>query len=799
MANLFDLVAKLTLDSSEYEKGLDSAVGKITSIGGTIAKVGTAAVGAAAAGIVAFGKSAVDAGMNFDSSMSQVAATMGTTVDQIGELRDFAQDMGSTTAFSATQAADALNYMALAGYDAETSMQMLPNVLNLAAAGGIELASASDMVTDAQSALGLSLDQTSELVDKMAKASSKSNTSVAQLGDAILTVGGTAKNLAGGTTELSTALGILADNGIKGAEGGTALRNIILSLSSPTDTAAKKMKELGLSAYDAEGNLRPMQDIFSDLNSTLSTMTQGEQTEVLSTLFNKVDLKSANALLATSADRWDELSGAIDDASGAAQQMADTQLDNLAGDITLFKSALEGAQIAVSDMLSPALREFVQIGTDGISDVTKAFQEGGFEAAADSAGQVIGELVTKVATYAPKVISAAISLIQSLGSALIENAPQLIDSALAIVTELVNGLSEMAPAILPAAANLITELAMALTNPDTLSGILEGALGIITGLAEGLMSAVGTLAEAAPVIINNLVTFIVANLPMIIQTGLTLIQTLVDGIIQNLAPLLTGAIQIITALVNGITQMLPELIPLAGEIVITLVSAIIKNLPELLSAGIQVLAALIEGIVSRIGTLLETGMDLVAKLFEVIVDSAKQLIDAGKELVQKVKDGFMAKVEEAKQWGKDLINNFIDGLKQKWENLKSTVSNIAATVKSFLGFSEPEEGPLSNFHTYAPDMMELFMKGIRDNEGDLKAQVAHTFDFGDAITQPEAMTYTAPVTSTETDKTDAVLAAIEDLKNAILNHTIELDGDVVANAVNRRLGDSYYGARRSNA
>lgn len=122
------------------------------------------------------------------------------------------------------------------------------------------------MVTDAQSALGLSLDETAELVDKMAKASSKSNTSVAQLGDAILTVGGTAKNLAGGTTELSTALGILADNGIKGAEGGTALRNIILSLSAPTEKAAIEMQELGLSAYDADGKLRPMQDIFEDLN-----------------------------------------------------------------------------------------------------------------------------------------------------------------------------------------------------------------------------------------------------------------------------------------------------------------------------------------------------------------------------------------------------------------------------------------------------------------------------------------------------------------------------------------------------
>ena len=179
---------------------------------------------------VDFLKESVSAGADFDKSMSQVAATMGKSVAEVDGLRAFAIEMGNSTAFSATESADALNYMALAGYDAETSMKMLPNVLNLASAGGISLADASDMVTDSQSALGLSLDETSELVDKMAAASANSNTSVAQLGEAILTGGGTAKKLQGGTTELGVILGILEDNGNTGAEGGTALRNMLNSL-----------------------------------------------------------------------------------------------------------------------------------------------------------------------------------------------------------------------------------------------------------------------------------------------------------------------------------------------------------------------------------------------------------------------------------------------------------------------------------------------------------------------------------------------------------------------------------------
>lgn len=383
---VFELMAKISLDSNEYDAKLREVANRTgTTVEGInkARKVITGAAVAGAAALTAFGVSSVKTGMEFDKSMSQVAATMGTTVDNIQNLRQYAKEMGATTAFSATQAADAMNYMALAGYDATETMQMLPNVLNLAAAGGMELATASDMITDSQSALGLSFEQTTELVDKMAKAASKSNTSVAQLGDAILTVGGTAKNLAGGTTELSTALGILADNGIKGSEGGTALRNVILSLSAPTDKAAKLMNQLGLEVFDAEGNMRPLNEVFGDLNNALSTMTQEERTNVLSELFNKVDLKSVNALLGTNAERWQELSSAIGQSAGAAQQMADTQLDNLAGDITLLKSAFEGLQISVSEKLTP----YIRIAVQGLTELI------------GSAGQVAGAVAPAAAAF----------------------------------------------------------------------------------------------------------------------------------------------------------------------------------------------------------------------------------------------------------------------------------------------------------------------------------------------------------------------------------------------------------------
>lgn len=381
--NLFELVAKLTLDSSEYDRALMAAKGStakagkgmVASIEATKKRIGVAALGMGAA-IGAFGVSSAKTGMEFDSAMSQVAATMGKTMDDLanetgevdlawgkfsGNLREYAQEMGAHTKFSAIESAEALNYMALAGYDTQKAMEMLPPVLSLAAAGNMELATASDMVTDASSALGLSQEQTLEMVDQMAMAASKSNTSVQQLGDAILRVGGTAKVMKGGTTEISTVLGLLADNGTKGAEAGTALRNILMSIQG-----GKFEKTFGaweISAYDAQGNLRSLKDIFMDMNEVMEGMTDEEKTDIISKTFNARDLKNVNALLGTSAERWDQLSAAIEDSEGSAEKMADTQLDNLAGDITLLKSAFEGLQISVADKLTPAFRTVVQFLT----------------------------------------------------------------------------------------------------------------------------------------------------------------------------------------------------------------------------------------------------------------------------------------------------------------------------------------------------------------------------------------------------------------------------------------------------
>lgn len=368
-----------------------------TTVAGEVtAKAITKGLDLIATGLKKISDESINAGMGFEAAMSQVAATMGMTKEEVQSgtadfemLKKAARDMGAATKYSASEAAEAENYLALAGYDAKKSVETLPTVLNLAAAGGMELATASDMVTDAMSALGKKAGTAESYVDKMAKTAQKSNTSVAQLGEATLTVGGTAKKLKNGVTEMNTVLGIFADNGIKGAEGGTHLRNIILALNPTTDKAVSAFQQLGLSAYDANGKMRPINETFKELKSKISDMTDKEQQSILSDIFNKTDLKAVEAMLANCGGRFDELSGYIKNADGAAQDMADTMNDNLQGKLKTMESVFESVGISAYEKMEQPLKEATEIATTELSKLGDEIANGELGDSLEDLGEVI--------------------------------------------------------------------------------------------------------------------------------------------------------------------------------------------------------------------------------------------------------------------------------------------------------------------------------------------------------------------------------------------------------------------------
>ena len=360
---------------------LDDVAAKSKLVSQDLQKVGSA-VSIASAAVVGIGTAAVNTFATYDDSLKTVQATMGLVAGSSAEadaaialLDSTAQAMGVSTRYSASEAASALNYLALAGYDAEKACDALPTVLQLAQAGGMDLAYASDLATDAMAALGLQTSQLGGFVDSMAVTAQKSNTSVSQLGEAILTIGGTAKIMAGGTTELNTALGVLANRGIKGSEGGTALRNILLSLSAPTTKARNALDELGISITDSEGNMRSLDAIISDLSASMQGMGAVQQEANLKKIFNKNDLAAVQALMAGVGEEWNSLMANISNSAGAAEQMADTMESGIGGQLRSMKSAVEGLAISLGEGLAPIVGEAVEFITNltrGLSEMDDA-------------------------------------------------------------------------------------------------------------------------------------------------------------------------------------------------------------------------------------------------------------------------------------------------------------------------------------------------------------------------------------------------------------------------------------------
>ena len=654
---------------SAFKKGL-----------GTVGKVGAAALAATTTAVTAFGASAVSAGADFDAAMSQVAATMGENANAMVEyngktvtateaLRGFAQEMGSSTAFSATEAAEALNYMALAGYNAETSMNMLPTVLNLASAGAMDLASASDMVTDVSSALGLSIDETSQMVDQMAAAASSSNTSVEQLGSALLTIGATAANVKGGTQELSTILGALGDNGIKGAEGGTHLRNMLLSLQDAAVDGKVTMGDFKVSVYDSEGNMRSMIDIIGDMQTGMDGMSQASKDALISGVFNKTDLASVNALLNTSSKRFDELSQKIGDSAGAAQTMAEVQLDNLQGDITLFQSALEGAKIAVSDELTPSLREFVQFGSDGLSQLTEAFKSDGIEGAVSVFGDLLGEGLAMIINKLPSFVEAGASLLTSLISGLLDHASEIATSAVSIVQTLVMAIMELAPQLLSAGLQIIGEL----------------VIGIAEALPELIPAAISMIEEIGNAILDNL--------DLIIDAAMQLLEAVVKGIVDNFGKLMEVAAQIVMKLVNAIVQKAPELATSAVQLVIQLVNGIIANLPQILPAAMQIINAVNNAIISNLPTILQAGITLLGQLIAGIIQAIPQLIAQIPNIISQMANAFNG--YDWSSLGSNIIRGIANGIANGASAIVSAAKNAASSAlnaaKNFLGIHSPSK------------------------------------------------------------------------------------------------------------
>lgn len=754
-----DVVAKLKLDTSDYLASLGTAVsttkskmGNLSSsqatamkkVGDTATKAAKVATAAAVAGLTAFTKVAFDTYNEFESSMSQVAATLGYSVAEINDpaseaaktmerLTETARLYGRTTKFTAGQASEALNYMALAGYDAEKSIAMLPVVLNLASAGNMELGRTSDVVTDAQTALGLSIEQTATLVDQMALASSKSNTSVAQLGDAILTIGGTAKVMSGGTSELTQVLGLLADNGIKGSEAGTKLRNILLRLANPTKAGSDLMKKLGIRVYDASGNMRDMSAIFTDLNKGLSTLTSQERTTALADLFNVRDIAAANALIDTSADRWAELGLAIDGAAGAAEKMAGTQLDNLQGDITILKSAWDDFKISFAERINEnvGVREAVQSLTTFISEKGPEIATGlanivsSVLRVALAVGRILADNPWIVQTAAfltgaivgvngvIKTIRGVSTILKAVGGAI----KVLIPVAKLAGTAITGALSLISthPIILAIGAAVAAIIFLA-TNWESVTRFIGESMSALGALIVGVWntiagfvgSTVGKIAEVVGGAINAVTTAIANAVGFVVQL-VSPVVAFFAGIIGTIVGLIVGAIQgIIGFVVNCIIVITAVILHIVTFIYTVIIKPIVGFVSWLVSTIIGAISWLVNGIISIVSTIVGWVSDniitpmtnLIAGFFswvngvitgviDFFVNSLKNGIDFAIALISNLWNWFATNIikpiGDFFGWLGNIANNVVRGIASAFQWLGSAIGQVFSAIGKVVG------------------------------------------------------------------------------------------------------------------
>ena len=724
-------LAQEAVNSNAALAKIEEVGGKLESVGNTISGVGTKLLPVTAA-VTGLGTAAVKTTSDFDTAMSQVQATMGVTKDAMSEvdgqsvntmdtLRALAKEMGAKTAFSASECAEALNYLALAGYNTQQMCDTLPTVLNLAAAGDIDLASASDMVTDAMSALGMGTDEATTMVDQMSKTASTTNTSVAQLGEGILTIGATAKSIKGGTAELNTALGILANNGIKGAEGGTHLRNVILSLQNPTDGAAKVMKELGVETYDSEGNMRSLNDILGDLNTSMDGMTSAEKSNIIGTIFNKTDLASVNSLLANTGENWNSLQQGITDSAGAAQQMADTQLDNLSGQITILKSAVEGLAISFGEALMPTIRNIVakiQSFVDWLNSLNEEqrntiIKVGALVAALGPFLIIVGKTISTVGS-AMKGFSSLAKTIGTLGAKMAGSTGS--------VTGLASAIGAVAGPVLAVVAviGVLVAAFVTLWNTNeefrnTMTAIWDGIVSKVQEFVDGIKARFDALGIDFSAIAETLKTIWMGFCDLlapvfeaafsVISTVLGTVLDVITGILDVFIGLFTGnwdqlwqgVKEIFSGIWNGIVGIFQAAIDLIKGIadaicgwfgtswnevwtsVSTFFMSIWNGITGFLSTAWETIKNVVQVGIMFIGSILEAAWNIITLPFQLIWENCKEIIIS-------VWNTISNKVSTVINTVSTVISTVLTGIQTVfstiWDAISTKVSTVINAIKT---------------------------------------------------------------------------------------------------------------------
>jgi TP901 family phage tail tape measure protein len=600
-----ELFVTLAIKDTAYKQGLKDAEGNASSstskIGGAfkaVGKVAKTAMVAGSAAAVAFTKTSIDAGMNFDTAMSQVAATMGTTVDKIGNVKAKAEEMGRTTKYTATEAAEGMNILAQAGLSADEQISGIGTVLNLASAGAMSLEESASYTAGAVKGFGDSMSNASYYADLMAKGATLANTDVRGLGEAFSGSAATAKNYGQAADSVTLSLLRLAEQNVTGSEASTALNRAMADLYTPTDDASKALDQLDVSAYKLNGEAKDFNDLVDELNGSLQGMTAEQKNNALATIFTTQGLQAFNKMTASSDATVQKFWKGIQDSSGSAAQQAATQLDNLQGDITLLSSATEGLQLAFYNTFSGTIRGAIKGITSEVSGLAEAMESGGISGALSKlaqdainfsgqlpgltkiGGDLINGLISSVTQNSGSITTAVSQLLNNLASTISTGLNVFTSVGVNLLTTIANGMTQGIPTFLGQALPMLTQFTESLRS--NAGKLINAGLTLIQNIAQGLINSIPVLIAYVPTIITNLAGIINDNAPKILATGVTIITNLAIGLVRAIPLLIANLPKIITAIVSVFTAF--NWFSLGKNIVTGIIKGV-KNLPSLLKTA----------------------------------------------------------------------------------------------------------------------------------------------------------------------------------------------------------------------
>jgi len=603
--NVMELFVTLAIKDTAYKQGLKDAEGNASSstskIGGafkTVGKVAKTAMAAGSAAAVAFTKTSIDSGMNFDTAMSQVAATMGTTVDKIENVKAKAEEMGRTTKYTATEAAEGMNILAQAGLSADEQISGIGTVLNLASAGAMSLEESASYTAGAVKGFGDSMGNASYYADLMAKGATLANTNVRGLGEAFSGSAATAKNYGQAADSVTLSLLRLAEQNVTGSEASTALNRAMADLYTPTDDASKALDQLKVSAYKTNGEAKDFNDLVDELNGSLQGMTAEQKNNALATIFTTQGLQAFNKMTASSDATVQKFWKGIQDSSGSAAQQAATQLDNLKGDITLLSSATEGLELGFYNTFSGAIRGAIKGVTSEVSGLAEAMESGGISGALSKlaqdainfsgqlpgltkiGGDLINGLISSVTQNSGSITTAVGQLLNNLASTISTGLNVFTSVGVNLLTTIASGMTQGIPTFLGQALPMLTQFTESLRS--NAGKLINAGLALIQNIAQGLINSIPVLIAYVPTIITNLAGIINDNAPKILATGVTIITNLAIGLVRAIPLLIANLPKIITAIVSIFTAF--NWFSLGKNIVTGIIKGV-KNLPSLLKTA----------------------------------------------------------------------------------------------------------------------------------------------------------------------------------------------------------------------